>query len=244
MGAIYRFEELTSTNRYCESLDLRQVDDFTCYWAWKQTAGIGQRGNSWSSLAGENLTFSLVLKPDFLPAARQFLLTEALSLGVMDFLKGINVSKGLSAFIKWPNDIYANGGKICGILVSNRLAGERIEAAICGIGFNVNQKAFPDWIPHPMSLTMMTGEYHQLEPLLFSLLDCIGKRYGQLRDGVDLEPEYLGQLMNMNRPARYRHDGHELTATITGIDPHGRLLLTSEDGEQLCCAMKEIELID
>lgn len=247
MGAIYRFEKLTSTNRYCESLDLHKVDDFTCYWAWEQTAGIGQRGNSWTSNAGENLTFSLVLKPDFLPAIRQFQLTEALSLGVMDFLKGINGSKGfngLKALIKWPNDIYANGGKICGMLVSNRLAGDKIDAAICGIGFNVNQRLFPDWVPHPMSLTMLTGEYHQLEPLLFSLLDCIERRYNQLRDGIDLEPEYLGQMMNMAQPARYRHYGRVLTATITSVDPHGRLMLTSEDGEHLCCAMKEIELIN
>ncbi len=241
---IVKLESVDSTNRYCEALDLTEVEDFTCYWALEQTAGIGQRGNHWASAPGENLTFSLVLKPDFLPAVQQFRLTEALSLGVMDFLKGINGSDSLDALIKWPNDIYANGGKICGMLVSNRLAGEKIAAAICGIGLNTNQRDFPDWVPHPASISLLTGESNELEPTLKSLLDCIKKRYDELRAGRDLEKEYLDNLMNLGIPARYRHNGRELTATIKGVDPHGRLLLTSEDGEQLCCAMKEIELIN
>ena len=241
---IVKLESVDSTNRYCEALDLTEVEDFTCYWALEQTAGIGQRGNHWASAPGENLTFSLVLKPDFLPAVQQFRLTEALSLGVMDFLKGINGSDSLDALIKWPNDIYANGGKICGMLVSNRLAGEKIAAAICGIGLNTNQRDFPDWVPHPASISLLTGESNELEPTLKSLLDCIKKRYDELRAGRDLEKEYLDNLMNLGIPARYRHNGRELTATIKGVDPHGRLLLTSEDGEQLCCPMKEIELIN
>lgn len=241
---IVKLESVDSTNRYCEAIDLTEVEDFTCYWALEQTAGIGQRGNHWASAPGENLTFSLVLKPDFLPAVQQFRLTEALSLGVMDFLKGINGSDSLDALIKWPNDIYANGGKICGMLVSNRLAGEKIATAICGIGLNTNQRDFPDWVPHPASISLLTGESNELEPTLKSLLDCIKKRYDELRAGRDLEKEYLDNLMNLGIPARYRHNGRELTATIKGVDPHGRLLLTSEDGEQLCCAMKEIELIN
>ena len=237
---IIRLQTVDSTNRYCEALDLRQVDDFTCCWALEQTAGIGQRGNHWDSAPGENLTFSLVLKPDFLPAAQQFRLTEALSLGVSDYLKGV---KDLNALIKWPNDIYIGGGKICGMLVSNRLAGDSIAAAICGIGLNVNQRLFPEWVPHPTSLALLTGENHPLEPTLLALLRCIEQRYNELRQGRDLKAEYLGRLMNMGRPARYRHQGRKLTAIITGVDPHGHLMLTTETGERLCCAMKEIELL-
>ncbi len=238
---IVKLETVDSTNRYCEALDLTEVEDFTCYWALEQTAGIGQRGNHWASAPGENLTFSLVLKPDFLPAVQQFRLTEALSLGMIDFLKGSTSIKGI---IKWPNDIYASRGKICGMLVSNRLAGEKIAAAICGIGLNTNQRDFPDWVPHPTSISLLTGKSNELEPTLKSLLDCIKKRYDELRAGRNLEKEYIDNLMNLGIPARYRHNGRELTATIKGVDPHGRLLLTSEDGEQLCCAMKEIELIN
>ncbi len=239
--AIIRLPSVDSTNRYCEALDLAQVEDFTCYWALEQTAGIGQRGNTWASEAGENLTFSLVLKPTWLAAIDQFRLTQMLSLALTDTLSTFNFQ--LSTKIKWPNDIYVDGKKICGILVSNRLVGNNLASAICGIGFNVNQRTFPDWVPHPTSLSLLTGETYELEPLLNRLLTCIQRRYDALHNGEDMETEYLSHLMNLGVAAHYRHNGRELTATITGVDRHGRLMLDTTDGEKLVCAMKEIEFI-
>ena len=248
---IVRFDSLESTNKYCEALDLAEVGDFTCYWALEQTAGIGQRGNHWEAAPGMNLTFSLVLHPTFLPADRQFKLTQALSLAISDFLSIFNFQ--FSIRIKWPNDIYVDGKKICGTLVSTRLAGSQITSAVCGIGLNVNQTVFPDWVPNPTSMALLTGEEYDLEPLLKKILACIEKRYNDLKAGIDLEPEYLTRLFNLGISARYKYmerrlpagidNEEELTATITDIDPHGRLLLTTSDGRHLCCGMKEISFI-
>lgn len=238
---IVRFDSLESTNKYCEALDLAEVEDFTCYWALAQTAGIGQRGNHWESAPGKNLTFSLVLHPAFLPADRQFRLTQALSLALVDFLSTFNIQH--STFIKWPNDIYVDGHKICGTLVSTRLQGNVIASAVCGIGLNVNQTVFPDWVPNPTSLGLLTGRTFELEPLLHRLLACIDVRYSALRTGLDPEPEYLAHLMNLGVPARYIYNNDELEATVTGVDPHGRLLLTASDGRRLSCGMKEIQFL-
>ena len=238
---IIPFDSLESTNKYCEALDLAEVEDFTCYWALAQTAGIGQQGNHWEAEPGKNLTFSLVLHPTFLPADQQFKLTEALSLGVVDFLKDLKDFKDLK--VKWPNDIYVGGRKICGTLVSTRLQGTTIASAVCGIGLNVNQVVFPDWVPNPTSLTILTGKQYDLEPLLRQLLQCIKQRYGALQDGNDLEPEYLEHLLNLGVPARYRYNKEEIEATITGVDTYGRLLLTATDGRRLSCGMKEITLL-
>lgn len=235
---IIKFDSLESTNRYCEALDLSRVGDFTCFWALAQTAGIGQRGNHWHSQPGLNLTFSLVLHPSFLPADRQFRLTEALSLAIVDFLSPF--TSHLSPSIKWPNDIYVDGRKICGTLVSTRLAADRIVSAVCGIGFNVNQLRFPDWVPNPTSLAILTARQFELQPLLQQLLACIETRYDALRSGLDPEPDYLNHLLNLGVPARYMYDGEEVVATITGVDPHGRLLLSAADGRRLSCGMKEI----
>lgn len=235
---ILKFDSLESTNRYCEALDLSQVEDFTCYWASAQTAGIGQRGNHWASEPGQNLTFSLVLHPTFLPADRQFKLTEALSLALVDFLKDFRDLK-----VKWPNDIYVVDRKICGTLVSTRLTGDCIASAICGIGLNVNQTVFPDWVPNPTSLSLLSGRRYELEPLLRQLLVCIEQRYQDLKSGRDPESEYLEHLLNIGVPGRYKYKEEEITATITGVDPHGRLLLTASDGRCLCCGMKEIVLL-
>ena len=235
---IIRFDSLESTNKYCEALDLAQVEDFTCYWALEQTSGIGQRGNHWHSAAGENLTFSLVLHPCTLPAARQFKLTQAFPLALVDFLSTFNFQ--LSVSIKWPNDIYVDGKKICGTLASTRLQGNVIASAICGIGLNVNEQVFPDWIPHPTSLSLLTGQKYNLEPQLRQLLACIEKRYNDLKSGIDPEREYLAYLLNLNVRARYIYNKEDIAATITGIDPHGRLLLTTDDGRSISCGMKEI----
>ena len=235
---IQKLDSTESTNKYCEALDLSQVGDFTCYWALEQTAGIGQRGNHWHSSSGKNLTFSLVLHPIFLPADRQFKLTQALSLALVDFLSTFNFK--LSVSIKWPNDIYVDGKKICGTLASTRLQGNVIASAICGIGLNVNEQVFPDWIPHPTSLSLLTGQKYDLEPQLRQLLACIEKRYNDLKSGIDPEREYLAYLLNLNVRARYIYNKEDIAATITGIDPHGRLLLTTDDGRSISCGMKEI----
>ena len=238
---IVRFDSLESTNKYCEALDLAEVEDFTCYWALEQTAGIGQRGNHWEAAPDQNLTFSLVLHPTFLPADQQFKLTEALSLALVDFLSPFTFH--LSPFIKWPNDIYVGGKKICGTLVSTRLVGNNIASAVCGIGLNVNQTVFPDWVPNPTSLALLTGMEYELETLLRQLLCCIEKRYNQLKSGNNPEPEYLVHLLNLGSRAHYIYNEKEIVATITGVDPHGRLLLTVDDGRRISCGMKEISLI-
>ena len=238
---IQKLDSTESTNKYCEALDLAEVGDFTCYWALEQTAGIGQRGNCWHSAPGQNLTFSLVLHPSFLPADCQFGLTQALALAVCDLLE-IQNSKS-KIHIKWPNDIYVDGHKICGTLVSTRLQGSAIASAVCGIGLNVNEREFPDWVPNPTSLSLLNGQTLELEPLLQRLLSYIEARYNALKSGLDPEPEYLAHLMNLQVPARYIYNNEEITATITGVDPHGRLLLTASDGRRLSCGMKEIQFV-
>ena len=248
---IQKFDSLESTNKYCEALDLSQVEDFTCYWTLEQTAGIGQRGNHWEAAPKQNLTFSLVLHPSFLPADRQFKLTESLSLALVDFLSPFTFH--LSPSIKWPNDIYVGGKKICGTLISTHLTTHHsslithhsslFTSAICGIGLNVNQCDFPDWVPNPTSLALLTDKQYDLESLLQQLLACIEKRYNALEAGVDPEPEYLAHLLNLDIPANYIYNEKEIVATITGVDPHGRLLLTVDDGRRISCGMKEISLI-
>ena len=98
-------------------------------------------------------------------------------------------------------------------------------------------------MPHPTSISLLTGQNHALEPLLRQLLACIEKRYNDLKTGIDPEPEYLAHLMNLHVPARYIYNKEEIAATITGVDPHGRLLLTAADGRSLSCGMKEIQFV-
>ena len=154
---IQQFDSLESTNKYCELLNLGETEEFTVIVAKEQTAGIGQRGNHWAAAPGQNLTFSVVLRPAFLPAADQYALTKAVSLAIVDTLAPLLPQRAEEVRIKWPNDIYVDDRKICGILINNHLQQERIAATVVGIGLNVNQRTFPDWVPNPTSLALLTG---------------------------------------------------------------------------------------
>ena len=248
---LIEFEELGSTNGYCGELDLRNVEEFTTVWAHRQTAGRGQRGNRWESEGEKNLTFSVVLHPSFLPAARQYELTKALSLGVSDWVAEELGGEGNRVQIKWPNDIYVDGRKICGMLIENKI-GERYETAVCGIGVNVNQTEFGEGAPNATSLKLLTGKEYELRGLLEGLLESLRRRYEELvgrgqwavvggqQSAGSIEREYLGRLMNLGKECNYIYKGKPIRATITGVSEWGHLQLTTNDGEKIECGMKEI----
>ena len=240
---IETFDSLPSTNQYCELLDLSQTEEFSVIYARQQTAGIGQRGNCWNSQSDKNLTFSLILKPTFLPAAEQYMLTKVVSLGITDCLQSL-IPGGNIIKIKWPNDIYINDHKVCGILISNKLSRTHLSASIVGIGLNVNQTEFPSWVPNPISLKQITGEELFLRPLLENIVQAIQTRYRQLpTNPAILDQEYLSRLLRLHQPARYLYHGEAITATIQGVNQYGHLLLTTSEGRPLTCQLKELTFL-
>lgn len=191
-----------------------------------QTAGKGQRGNSWESETGVNLLFSLVLSPRFLQISEQFQLTLAVSLGLLEGLQRI-VPEGLS--IKWPNDLYWHNRKIAGILIENSLKGNQLEHSIAGIGLNVNQRFFD--APTASSLALITGTDHSLDDLLEQILLGIEKNYLHLRQHgpSELFTRYLQHLYRLGIEAEYS-DGERFRGTITGVSPMGLLRLRRASG--------------
>lgn len=238
MFSIQEFESLDSTNKYCELLNLQKVEEFTVIWAHSQPQGIGQRGNSWESEPKKNLTFSLILKPDFIQVKDQFLLTKAISLALLDWGESI----GIQASIKWPNDIYVGNKKLCGILISNHTKGNFLSSSICGIGININQRIFPQWVPNPTSTFLESHQELDLQETLQSILSHILSRYHQLQSLSleDLHRDYLSHLMGYNSVRNYYYQAHTIQAQITGVNPFGHLILHTPEGNELVCQMKEI----
>lgn len=236
MSQIHYFDSLASTNQYCELLDLNKEEEFACYCARTQTAGIGQRGNHWEAEPRKNLTFSLILHPHSIAIQDQFRITQILSLGIADWLEEQIENQPVS--IKWPNDIYVGNRKICGILIALKLKGNAIETAIAGIGLNINQTQFSDWIPNPTSLQILTKREYNLDECLPSLIEAIRKRYSEAADS--LNEDYLHHLYLRGKKSRFWHQERPIEATITGIDSKGRLLLSSENGESIIADLKEL----
>ena len=155
------FKSLDSTNEEARR-HISDIDNLSVLSALEQTDGRGQRGNTWTSNAGENLMFSIVLKSPFLMAEDHFALNEIAALSVADFLS----TYGIKAEIKWPNDIYVGEKKICGILIENSFRGKTISTSIIGIGLNINQRNFNVNLPNPTSMVLCRPDLncHSVSP--------------------------------------------------------------------------------
>lgn len=204
-----------------------------------QTSGRGQRGNSWEAKPGENLTFSIILKPGFLKASDQFLLNQCISLGLHDFL----IQKLLrNVKIKWPNDILVENKKVCGILIENIVQRDSIQWSVVGIGLNVNQTEFAS--ERAASLLTISGFALHLEKELHQLLACIEVRYLSLRQGnVELlKKNYNDALLGFQERRTFKVQQEEFVGIIQGVDAVGRLVLQTQQ-ENKVFDIKEIEFV-
>ena len=239
---LHEYARLPSTNAHAlELLAKSKPNDGTVIVAHTQTAGRGQIGSSWQAAPTQNLTFSLILYPNFVAATAQFSLNQAISLGVYDFMAAH--TSGVA--IKWSNDILVRGKKIAGILIENALLGTTLQHSVVGIGININQTDFVD-LPNATSLTNCTQKTYDLRALLPILLGCIEARYLQLRAGQTaiLQTHYLGALYQYGEEACYERTatGEVLWGKIIGIAPDGRLELLHTHGLETF-GIKEIRFV-
>lgn len=151
---IVYFKEIDSTNRYARTLAREGAAHGTLVLADTQTAGRGRRGRGWISPAGSSISMTLILRPDMPPAqvAKISLLT---ALATANAIRRVT---GLNARIKWPNDIVAEGRKVCGMLMEMDATPERVASVVAGVGINVHQTQFPEEIAHSASsLDLLAG---------------------------------------------------------------------------------------
>jgi len=132
---IIRLKETTSTNDAVLQRATSGEPEGLTIFAEKQTAGRGQRANTWESAAGKGLWFSVLLRPN-IEIARSAQLTKW---SAQTVARTISEQFHLRPTIKQPNDIYIDGKKVAGVLVEMRAQKQAAHFAILGIGINVNQ---------------------------------------------------------------------------------------------------------
>lgn len=223
--------ECHSTNTLAQQLcqETPPVADGTVVITSNQTAGRGQRGNTWHVEPGKNFTFSIILNTSFLAIQHQFYLNIFTSLAIKTYLR----SKGCEGVsIKWPNDLHHKSSKIGGILVENQLSGNRFSSSVVGIGLNVNQRQFE--LESATSISLILDRELDLASELEILLHAIEIRYFQLRSG-DLDGlmrDYLQALHWRNEVHTFSSKGQSFTGIIQGVDPAGRLVVQVDNKEQ------------
>ena len=237
------FKKIDSTNAFMAGVPEKERIGAVVF-AREQTAGKGMGANSWGSQEGENLTFSMGVDMSFLQAANQFLLSQAVPLGLLDVLDVMLPSSKLT--VKWPNDIFFEDRKLCGILINSTIHGMEMGVSVVGIGLNVNQMQFQEWPTHPVSMRMILGEEVALEPLMKQLVDAVDRRVQLLRtdEGIAvIRQDYLNRLYRFRTWSDFEVNGQKLRRFITGIDTFGRLETLDEEGDKYVYDIKEIKFV-
>jgi len=226
-----------STNTYASDFAKENeiVNGWTVY-TFDQTKGRGQQGNVWESEPNKNLTFSMVLKPEFLDPQDQFQLNMAISLAIIHFLTDL----GLKADIKWPNDILVNDRKIAGILIENQLRGNLFKTAIVGIGLNVNQQLFET--QGATSVFLQNGKEFDLVQSLGYIKTILFSYVEKLRTGEIewIKKEYHSKLYLRNKPSVFKRGDDSFVGSIKQVDESGMLQIQTENG-LLSFGLKEIK---
>ena len=241
--SINHIERVGSTNNYafdlCKQRKAKEGDVFV---ANEQYCGRGYHGNNWLSEPGKNLTISLVLQPGFILPGQQFALTQCISIAITDLLNDLLPNQTIR--IKWPNDIYINDNKVCGILVQNTIIGNMFEYAIIGIGLNVNQIDFPDELLNPVSIIHYLKSELELDSVLKDLLKSVKKRYRQLMITTRIFNEaYLKQLYRFEEVAVFKDENATFKGRIKGIGEFGELQVEDETGRLRVFNFKEVEMV-
>lgn len=239
---IYTFDTIDSTNSCARTLAACWADEGTVVIADEQTAGRGRLGRSWHAAPGENLTFSLILRPA-IPPDRMGLLSLLVAVGLA---RGIEEATGLRVFCKWPNDLLYGGKKLAGILLEGSCANERVEHVVVGIGLNVNQKDFPaDIAARATSLSRELNGPLERVGLFQSLLKTLEDEYfTQCADGfASCVPRWLAYSPVIGRTVSVSHQGQVLHGRVRGVNPDGSLVVANHTGDHVYLA-GDVTIVD
>lgn len=235
---ILHFDEIDSTNIKAKSLANNNEDDGTLIISEKQIGGHGRFTRPWSSPEG-GLWFSLILKPDLEPAYSSKI-TQVVAAAIINTLKQYDIN----ALIKWPNDIYINGKKICGILTEMKCDMDRVNYIVPGIGINVNIPSFSEELSKKASsLLIETGIVFDRAKLLAEILNNFEILYLELINNHNFKPSLdicRNNSFIINKQAYWVTTAGKQKVTCVGIDDEGALIVKLENGEKKSVISGEI----
>ena len=223
------FDEIDSTNNYLKN-SYKLLNDLTFASAEYQSHGKGRNERIWLSNKGENLMFSLLIKNKELmdKYSRLSIASAAIIAKVLSSYQIKDVS------IKWPNDIFINDKKVCGIL----LEGQIPEYIVIGIGLNVNQKQFPNDLRRPAtSLSLEKNQDFDIEELKEKIFKQIVNDLSNFNDKQFLD-YFIKHNYLLNKRVRVVVNGNPFIGEVAGIDDNyflqirtGDMLLHIDSGE-------------
>ena len=229
---IHYQSSIDSTNALARTLAGQGAPEGTLVITEEQTAGRGRRGKTWTSPAGANLLFSVLLRPP-MEGDRVFVLTMVLALAG---LKAVKTVTGVKAMIKWPNDLYVGTKKLAGILTEFSVRGKQVDWAVPGMGINVNWH--PD-VPEgggvpATSLLAETGQRVSRNDLLLEILKGFEVSYRDVVRGsmMALYEEWNQSCLVLGQSVVVTSEREQIEGRALCIDDFGALIIEEADGHQ------------
>ena len=241
---LVKLNAINSTSIYLKQLS-KGIDicNWTVVTAEYQTSGRGQMQTKWESEQGKNLIFSLLIKFDDLKVKNQFYLNCAISIGIFNALKKYKLPQ---LNIKWPNDIMSVNKKLGGILIENSLMNDKIYQTIIGIGLNINQEAYPDYLPKAVSMKQILKNDFDRDEILIQIVNSIKMQIEILNRGEfkTLHQNYENVLFKKGKVQMFEDKNQlKFIGKIIGVSKQGKLLVNLENESVMEYDFKEIKFI-
>ena len=225
---IHYFEELESTNTTLKDMAKNGADESTVVIVESQTNGKGRLGRSFSSQKG-GLYMSILLKPDIPPE-------EALQITVCAAAataEAIETVSGKSCSIKWVNDLFLDGKKICGILTQGAINSKngKLDYAVLGIGINVyaSESGFPEELKDIAGVIFKEKTETDIIPKLTEeILNSFFKYYDTIKE-KNYMPEYRRRSFLIGKEISYEKDGESHNGTVLDINENAALVVKEND---------------
>jgi len=233
---------VSSTNQYLKEMDSASIENGFTIIANEQTKGRGRRNREFISAKDEGIYLSIILK--FNEHRHDIrLLTICAAIAVSKAIENIC---DIKAEIKWVNDIYCNGKKICGILTEAVLSGELQEMDTVIIGIGINTGKIPDEISSfATSIFEESGKYgirNDLTAELLNQFEAIYLDYTERNGICGIIQDYESRLFIKGQQVLVSSLDNEYIATVLGIDNTGALVVENEKGEIKTIITGEIKL--
>jgi BirA family biotin operon repressor/biotin-[acetyl-CoA-carboxylase] ligase len=233
-------QQVDSTNKYAmEKVSEGLANHLDAWFAIEQTDGKGQRGKSWVSNPGENITFSVVIQPQYSYQKKPFAFNALITLVCRDFIANI---LQLDVQIKWPNDLFVNDRKAGGILIENRFVGENWKWAVVGIGININQIDFPDDL-------FSATSFKKIKNKDFDPIQLAKMLHNDIVEGIEtvnhinenqIWERYNRYLFKKGQVCSFKIKDKETNATVSYVNNQG-LMVLEQNGHEISCQSGEIE---
>ena len=207
----------------------------------KQTKGRGRYNRRWSSLPGEDLLFSIILKPT---------VTELPYINMaatMSVAKSISKITSLNPVIKWPNDLQVNGRKISGILIETEIGlneVSKVDYSIVGIGVNVNSdlSQMTDIRYRATSMYKEIDKKIERIDMLKSILEFFNEFYQQIKSGKSLTEDWTSWLDTLGQNISLRYLDQVITGRAESVDEQGNLIVVMPDSSIFRAVAGEVTL--